>query len=70
MHSPKINNLGDKIKTRCSWTVTFSIMLLFKNSGECNQWLNISFCRKIIIALVLDTLIVANHCLAQSDIDH
>ena len=44
-------------------------MLLFKNSGECNQWLNMSFCQKIIIALVLDTLIVTNHRLAQSDID-
>ena len=43
--------------------------ILFKNSGECNQWLNISFCRKVIIALVLDTLIVTDHRLAQSDID-
>ena len=57
----------DKVKPRCSWTVTSSIHnTIVQNQTGVKR--RISFCRKTI-DLVLVSFIVTNHRSAQSDID-
>ena len=60
------DNLEDKVKPRCPWTVTSSIILLFKIK-EGRKGLSV-FAEKTI-DLFWVSLIVTNHRLAESDID-